>query len=511
MIEPDLAVVSGQLGRTARNVTGIAVRCPFGRPAVIESGPVLSGKPNPTLLYLTCPTAVVAISEVEGKGGVKGFKAACQADPALSKALDEVAGAYRRRRAALAPAGGPRPQAGIGGPEGPDKASCLHAYAAALLAAFAGWFAEETGEAAATAAAGSWDRFLPPRDSLWCSDDRCGRWAEGCDSQAGGAVAPAGAHRVAAIDIGTISVRLLVADIVAGRPEQVLRQAEITRLGQRLRAGGSLSPTARRRTGEAVRRFVVEARRLGAARVLIAGTSAWREAADGPAFVRSLGDEHCVAAKVLTGAEEAALAYEGASLDITDGPVVLDVGGGSTELIRRGGDGEVEAISLRLGASRDTEHWITADPPLAGDMDRVLDEARALVDPLRPKFGAGPGALPGGADRGGHADRTGAARLVGVAGTVTTLACLEAGLQAYDAEVIHLRTLSLPAVKELAATLASMTTPERAALPCVQAGRAPVIVAGALIVQAVMETLGYEELTVSERDILDGLALAASC
>ncbi len=486
--EADLVVVSGQLGRTARDVTGIAVRCPYGRPAVIESAPILAGKPNPNLLYLTCPTATVAISTAEAAGGVKRFKAAVHEDSELRRALYEVVDAYKRRRAELAPGGDPRPEAGIGGPAGPEKASCMHAYAAALLAALAGNF---RGEAPARAAAEAWDRFLPARESLWCTDDRCARWAP----------ADPAPCRVAAVDVGTISVRLLVADVADGRPEQVFREAEITRLGEGLRAGGPLLPAARERTAAAVARFVGDARALGAGRILVAGTSACRDAADGREFIRTLGTDHRADAVVLSGQEEASLAYAGATLDVADHPVVLDVGGGSTELIRGGADGSVEAESLALGASRGTERWIHSDPPSPEELEAVFGDATSLLAALEARFGpaASIGSFPG------------ASRLVGVAGTVTTLACLDAGLSAYDAEVIHLRTLTLDSLDRLVSFLAGMTTSQRAALPCVQTGRAPVIVAGALIVKAAMQALGFTELTVSERDILDGLALSAAC
>jgi exopolyphosphatase/guanosine-5'-triphosphate,3'-diphosphate pyrophosphatase len=474
----DLMTVSGQLGRTARDVTGIAVRCPFGRPAVIETSPTLGGMPNPTLLYLTCPSATTAISRAESAGGVRRLKSVCCGDPELRRALDEVTRAYRSRRAGLAPAGDPRPEAGIGGPEGPETASCLHAYAAALLGATSGWLDEECGVAAAEA----WDRLLPPRETLWCTDDRCARWTTGC-----------GGVRVAAIDVGTISVRLLVADLQSGRPEQIFREAEVTRLGEGLRPGERLGEVAASRTRAAVARYAQEARRLGAAGILVAGTSATREAADGAEFIRALGAENQASAVVLSGEEEAVLAYTGASLDVRGDFVVLDVGGGSTELIKRAPDGGVEAVSLDLGASRATERWIASDPPSPRELAALHREAKSALELLRPRFGAGTG------------------RLVGVAGTVTTLACLDAGLQAHASETIHLRTLSLEAVDRLVARLAGMAVAERAALPCVQAGRAQVIVGGAVIVKAAMEALGYEELTVSERDLLDGLVLAAPC
>ena len=173
--------------------------------------------------------------------------------------------------------------------------------------------------------------------------------------------------------------------------------------------------------------------------------------------------------------------------------VVLDVGGGSTELIRRAAEGGVEAVSLELGASRATDRWIQTDPPTPEELTAVHREATAALGALQPRFGAGTG------------------RLVGVAGTVTTLACLDAGLQVYASDAIHLRTLSLESVNRQIARLAGMTLAERAVLPCVQEGRAPVIVGGAVIVKEAMKVLGYTELTVSERDLLDGLVLAAPC
>ncbi len=507
-----------------RDVTGIAVRCPFGRPAVIESAPTLAGKPNPNLLYLTCPTATVAMSTVEAGGGVKRLKALSGEDRDLRHQLSDISTVYRQRRATLASSGDPRPEAGIGGPSGPDKASCLHAYAAALLAALAGWFdmggSPSTGnrggapaDVAARAADAAWDRFLPPRNTLWCTDDRCACWAQ---EPAAGTVARGHGQlggdlpRVAAIDVGTISVRLLVADVRDGRPEQVVRQAEITRLGEGLRPGMPLGSAARERTAVAVGRFVAEARALGAEKITVAGTSACRDAADGARFIQSLAVAHETVGVVLSGVEEASLAYRGAALDVPRFPVVLDVGGGSTELIRASGGGDVESVSLALGASRATEWWIHSDPPGAEEMASIARETTSLTAPLRPRFGKGQGIDVGaGSDPGLVASAE--TRLVGVAGTVTTLACLDAGLQAYDPEVIHLRLLSLQAVDRLIGLLAAMTTAERASLPCVQAGRAPVIVAGALIAKAAMQALGYPEMTVSERDILDGLVLAAAC
>jgi hypothetical protein len=231
--------------------------------------------PNPTLLYLTCPTAVTAISRVESAGGVKRLKSACVDDPELRLVLDAITDAYRQKRATRAGGEDPRPNAGVGGPENPERASCLHAYTAALLAALSGWLrpeialAEGEGEPRGTALADAteakerrpvdladaaeavWDGLLPPRDTLWCDDDRCARYGA-----SGGGTAPVdgdrargrGGRRAAAIDIGTISVRLLVAEVVGGRPEHIYRRVEVTRLGEGLRPGGRLAAEPARRT-----------------------------------------------------------------------------------------------------------------------------------------------------------------------------------------------------------------------------------------------------------------------
>jgi exopolyphosphatase/guanosine-5'-triphosphate,3'-diphosphate pyrophosphatase len=535
----DLEVIAGQLGRPPRDLSGIAARCPYGYPAVIETAPVLTeGTPNPTLLYLTCPTLAIAVSRVEAAGGVKAFKEWVRTDPDAQFEMERIARLYRERRAVLA--GGDcasaRLEAGIGGPRGPGEASCLHAYAAAFLAVLSGWLADVPGEGAweseesrtrseaaglnkepapARSVEGIWTRFLPPVEELWCVDSRCGRWAIG--------------EKRAAVDVGTISVRLLVAHVAGGEVRQMVRRAEVTRLGEGLQPGGPLSEVARQRTAAVVARCIKEARSHGVERPLLAGTSAAREAVGGREYIRSLGRDNRVPAVVLSGREEAALAYIGAALDLIGDTVVLDVGGGSTELIRRLEDGAIDAVSLELGASRATERWVKSDPPTSQEMESVRRETKRAVDRLRGRFGNGsgpggganlddshlkalvaaPGAAPAGAAEAGQGTRQPpkAPRLVGVAGTVTTLACLDAGLEKYDHEVLHLRTLSAARVRKLMADLSAMTLEERAALPCVQPGRAPVIVAGAMVLLATMETLGYEELTVSVRDLLDGLVL----
>jgi exopolyphosphatase/guanosine-5'-triphosphate,3'-diphosphate pyrophosphatase len=486
----DAAVIAGQLGRTPRDVTGIAVRCRFGFPAVIETAPVLSeGSPNPTLLYLTCPYLAAGVSGIEARGGVRAFRDRCREDPALKSTVDEVTALYRARRAQLvgSPEQEARLEAGIGGPSRPDRASCLHAHAAAFLAVKAGWLAGEKG--LSDEVDNVWARVLPGLDQFWCGDCRCARWA--------------GRRRLAVIDVGTISVRLLVADVAGREVRDTVRRAEVTRLGGGLIKNGRLSPVAKERTEAVVRSFVDEARANGVESITLVGTSAARDARDGPALIRSLGvpkgtDKalYCgIDALVLTGEREAELTYEGASLSVSGEPVVLDVGGGSTELIHRDPGGLLDTVSLDMGAGRAADKWLRGDPPQPSEIDDVYQEARAGFDGYRPRFG------PGG--DGAQGVRT----LVAVAGTVTTLACLDAGLEGYDRGVVHRHELSRESVRRLRDDLAGMTVAERAALPCVQAGRAPVIVAGATIVLAALDSLGFDRLTVSEHDLLDGLII----
>jgi len=204
-----------------------------------------------------------------------------------------------------------------------------------------------------------------------------------------------------------------------------------------------------------------------------------------------LGREAQAVSKVLSGQEEAALAYAGVRIDVPGCPLVVDIGGGSTELMA-GSEQDpdrVVAVSLRLGASRATDSWIHSDPPAPEEVTALYHEAKHLFAPLREQFShvAGP--------------------LVGVAGTVTTLACLDAGLEAYDGKAIHLRLLTQESVREWVTRLSRLRAAQVAALSCVQAGRAPVLVAGAVILQAALEVLGRKSIIVSERDLLDGLVM----
>lgn len=527
-------VVTAQVGRMPRGDWSVAVSCPFGFPAVVETAPYLAdGTPFPTLFYLTCPAAAREVARREGAGGVEAFRRSVAASPELTRAFAALDLLQRRRRRELAPPaegeepprsadGGAVLERGIGGPRGAERATCLHAYTATLLAAAAG----ALGSAGERAMREDWKTLLDDVDRLWCRDARCagflpGRW-----------------ERHAAVDVGTNSVRVLIAAVgESGAVLGLVRRAEITQLGAGLGSGGPLDPEARLRTGRAVADLAAEACALGAESVQLVGTSAARDAEDGPAFIAGLGRDLGVDARVATGQEEAALTFLGATSDLEGDPVVLDIGGGSTELVRArdfhvgsrravGGAAPkiegvgLDAVSLDLGCVRGTADWFTSDPPSREELRVARRRCVEAFRPLAPRFAAGAaapaGSVAGTAQGGGGGSSSVAVspellpRLVGVAGTITTLACLALSLPEYDPDAIHLRTFHRSELEDVVDRLAAMGPDERAALPCMQRGRGGVIVAGGVILLAAMEALGWTEITVSERDLLDGILLAGA-
>jgi exopolyphosphatase / guanosine-5'-triphosphate,3'-diphosphate pyrophosphatase len=493
-------IVAAQLGRAPRGWQGVALTCPFGFPAVVETRPYLEdGSPFPTLLYLSCPSAVSEIGSQEGRQGVGDLRRLVRDEPSVREALLDLNARYRARRRALLPGGRPPPGAlddgavlemGIGGPPDPRDATCLHAYAAGLLVALEGppqilrgAVGRGRPDPPRPEVLGTWRALLARLGNLWCMNGWCRSYLRGPE-------------RRAAIDLGTNSVRLLVADCApAEAPQAVLRQAEVTQLGEGLAERGLLGRAARERTAAAVEAYVREARSLGAQQIVLVATSAARDAADGGRFVAELGHAFGIHALVAPGDLEARLSYAGATLDVPAAPVFVDPGGGSTELVRPEVDGTLTMVSLDVGAVRATERWIRHDPALPEERRRVRDEAAAAFAPWRPQFSRRAG--------------TAGQRLVGVAGTVTTLACQALGLAEYDSDRVHLTRITRAQVQEQADRLAALTNEERSCLSCMQKGRERVIVAGADIVAVALEIFEYDELLVSERDILDGIVMAA--
>ncbi len=296
---------------------------------------------------------------------------------------------------------------------------------------------------------------------------------------------------LAAIDCGTNSTRLLVAD-AEGRPlERLMR---ITRLGQGVDATGRLAPEAIARCVAVLTEFRGVMDGLGVGGGRLAATSAARDAANGADFLRAAGDATGLVPELLTGVEEGRLSMAGAvaDLDPADGPfLVLDIGGGSTELIAADGpdDPELAAVSLQLGCVRVSERFLAGDPPSTAELDAAAAEVAAQLDEAVSA----------------HPRYLDARRLVGLAGTVSTLASLHLGLDVYDRERIHHLVLSADDVSGWFHRLVAEPAAVRLARPGMVPGREDVIVAGALILDAVMVRLGFEECLVSESDILDGL------
>jgi exopolyphosphatase/guanosine-5'-triphosphate,3'-diphosphate pyrophosphatase len=294
---------------------------------------------------------------------------------------------------------------------------------------------------------------------------------------------------VAAIDLGTNSTRMLVVDANGQALERLMH---ITRLGQGVDRTGSLSEEAMERTIGVLAQFRTRMDDLGVVRVRATATSAARDADNEGAFARKVAAVLNTAPEVLAGEEEAYLTYLGATseLDPAGGPyLVIDVGGGSTELVGGRPPG-LHAVSLEMGCVRITERFLVHDPPRQSE----LGAARRYVHELVAAAVESQGEL------------SGAATLIGVAGTVSALTRLDQGLVSYDRSRIHHAPLSLAVVEHLFGELAGLSVAGRRSLPALETERADVIVGGTAVLAEAIVVLGFEALVVSESDLLDGVA-----
>jgi exopolyphosphatase / guanosine-5'-triphosphate,3'-diphosphate pyrophosphatase len=312
-------------------------------------------------------------------------------------------------------------------------------------------------------------------------------------------------HRVAAIDCGTNSIRLLVADVdpVRRTLTDLDRRLEIVRLGQGVDKTGRLAPEALDRTLTALAGYARIIKARGAGEVRMVATSATRDAANAADFTRGVLEVLGRKPEVLTGDEEARLSFAGATAEfgsMREPPappyLVLDIGGGSTEFVLgvpgAAGPGEaheVAAISMNIGCVRMTERHLHSDPPTpvqiaaaTADIDGALEEAAMKVDIERARS------------------------LVGLAGSVTTVAAIVLELPRYDAIRIHHSRISAAQVRDVTSRLLAQTRAQRAAIPSMHPGRVDVIAAGSLVLDRVMRRFGFAEVIVSEHDILDGIA-----
>jgi exopolyphosphatase/guanosine-5'-triphosphate,3'-diphosphate pyrophosphatase len=309
--------------------------------------------------------------------------------------------------------------------------------------------------------------------------------------------------RVAAVDCGTNSIRLLVADVPdQGAHTDLARRMEVVRLGQGVDATGRLAPEAIERTRRVLEEYAATARELGATAVRMVATSATRDAANRADFedmvVATLGQKP----DVVPGREEAELSFLGAtaSLDAAarahgnEPPrppfLVVDIGGGSTEFVLGDAAGVRAARSVDIGCVRLTERHLHSDPPDADEIQRAEADIRAALALVLEDVPVGE-----------------AASLVGLAGSVTTVAALALRLPEYDAVAIHGSRIPVGGVRSVTAGLLTATRERRAALPVMHPGRVDVIGAGSLILRVIMDAFALDEVVVSEHDILDGIAL----
>jgi exopolyphosphatase / guanosine-5'-triphosphate,3'-diphosphate pyrophosphatase len=299
--------------------------------------------------------------------------------------------------------------------------------------------------------------------------------------------------RVAVIDVGTNSARLLVADVAGGKVSPVERRSRVTRLGRGVDLSGRLSAEAIEDACAAIGDYVAALQDLDAGAVDAIATSAVRDATNGSAFVAELRERFALSARVLDGEEEARLTYLGATSEQapTEPTLVIDIGGGSTELIVGTGEEIAFHASLQAGVVRHTERHISSDPPTAIELESLAADVRGLIEAaVKPGLEAKAG--------------------IAVAGTPTSLAAVEMELEPYDPARVHGHVLLLPAIQRMLSQLASTPLSERVEISGMHPDRAPTIVAGVVILVEAMRAFGLDRIQASEHDILYGAAISAA-
>ncbi|MFY7824600.1 MAG: exopolyphosphatase [Candidatus Planktophila sp.] len=299
--------------------------------------------------------------------------------------------------------------------------------------------------------------------------------------------------RVAAIDCGTNSIRLLIADIDGNNFREVVRDMEIVRLGQGVDETGQFHPDAIARTLAAVDKFAAEIAKRGVEKIRFCATSATRDATNRHLFVDGVRDRLGIELEVISGDEEAALSFAGAikDLDPSNGPfLVVDIGGGSTEFVF--GTSTVEAArSVNIGCVRMTERHFASDPATPEQIEAARSDIQAAI-----------------AQAAAVVPITKAKTLVAVAGTATTVAAAGLDLPEYDRYAIHLSRISAQQTHDAATMFATSTREQRLALGYMHPGRVDVIAAGSLVLSEIMKATGASEFVASESDILDGMAFS---
>lgn len=299
--------------------------------------------------------------------------------------------------------------------------------------------------------------------------------------------------RVAAIDCGTNSIRLLIADVSGGTFREITRAMEIVRLGEGVDRTGRFDEKAVERTLQALDGFIDEMRRRGVERIRFCATSATRDASNREIFVDPVRERLGIDPEVIPGSEEAALSFRGATKEFNsdEGPfLVVDIGGGSTEFVL--GSKEVaSSISVNIGCVRMAERHLHSNPPSKESLERAIVDIDAAI-----------------ARAGEQVDFLATKKLVAVAGTATTVAAASLGLESYDRYAIHLAEILAPEVHRVALMFQSMGREEIAELGYMHPGRVDVITAGSLVLSRILYATGAPSFIASESDILDGIALS---
>jgi exopolyphosphatase / guanosine-5'-triphosphate,3'-diphosphate pyrophosphatase len=303
--------------------------------------------------------------------------------------------------------------------------------------------------------------------------------------------------RIAVVDLGTNTTRLLVADVEERKVDEIVRRNTVTRLGEGVDAGSRLLDGAMERVFEALEGYKREIDELGAERTVAVATSAVRDSDNGEWFQRELLERFGIEARIISGDEEAQLTFTGATLERQPGgdPVlVLDIGGGSTEfVVGRTGEQPSFHVSTQAGSVRQTERHIRTDPPAPSEIDELAADVRQIIEAQVP------------------ADVRGSVRDgVAVAGTPTSLAAIDQRLDPYDSSKIHGYRLQREACERMLGMLASVPEDERREVVGLHPDRAPTIVAGAVILIEAMGAFGLREIEVGEHDILYGAALSSA-
>jgi exopolyphosphatase / guanosine-5'-triphosphate,3'-diphosphate pyrophosphatase len=305
--------------------------------------------------------------------------------------------------------------------------------------------------------------------------------------------------RVAALDCGTNSLRLLIADVVGDRLDDVVRRMEIVRLGEGVDREGRFSDAALLRTFAVVDEYAEVIADHGAERVRMVATSATRDAVNRDQFVAGVESRLGVTPEVISGAEEATLSFTGATRELHGSSrfgwpyLVVDIGGGSTEFVLGDEAGPGASRSVDIGCVRLTERHLHDDPPSTIQVEAATADINAAIDEVER-----------------HIRLADARTMIGLAGSVTTVTALALGLVEYDPTRIHHAQISAADISDVTRRLLAATRAQRAALPVMHAGRVDVIGAGALVLDTIVRRVGLATVVASEHDILDGIAFSAA-